>query len=231
MRLATFNIRNGAAEDGPHAWPVRREGFLAALRRLDADVLCLQEVFEFQLDAILGALPDYRHVGVGRDDGLRSGEFVPILFRAAKLSDSGTFWLSSRPDEPGSIDWGARLPRICTWAELDGRIVANVHLDHESELARRNGLELIQRTLAADVICGDLNADVSETCVQSALAAGYQDLGADAGGTFNDFDPSPSTASRIDYVLVRPPVTGTAWVVREPLVSDHWPVVATCAGW
>ena len=226
VRLVSFNIRNGLAADGPFAWPLRRGAFLKLLAALDADVLCLQEVLDFQLDEIGSALADYQYVGVGRDDAKRAGELVPIFYRGLELERAGTFWLSETPTIPGSIAWDARLPRICTWAEFSGLTVANLHLDHESELARTRGIELVLGSLHAEVVCGDFNAEPEEACIKVMASAGYADLGIGQGGTFNNFRADPDDAPRIDYVFVSRPLQGTSKVVREPLVSDHMPVVA-----
>lgn len=199
---------------------------MAELRRLDADVFCLQEVLDFQLDAIVEALPEYNFIGVGRDDGVRAGEFVPVFYRGLSLRESGTFWLSDRPDVEGAIDWGARLPRICTWAKLNGLLIANVHLDHESELARANGVKLVVSRLNADVICGDFNAEPHERAIKQMVSAGYTNLGDGLGGTFNGFDSEPASPPQIDYIFAKPPLSGAAQVVRDVLVSDHWAVVA-----
>ncbi|MHB8634892.1 MAG: endonuclease/exonuclease/phosphatase family protein [Fimbriimonadaceae bacterium] len=226
MRIVTFNIRNGAADDGKFAWPHRVAPFLALLGSLDADVLCLQEVLDFQLEAIVASLPDHRFVGVGRDDGRRGGEFVPIFYRNLDVNATGTLWLSESPTTPGSIAWGARLPRICTWAKFGNLTIANVHLDHESQEARTRGMELILRSLDADVVCGDFNAEPGEPCLAVMAACGYADRGIQLGGTFNNFEAEPRRAPRIDYIFARSSWAGTAEVQRNPLVSDHWPVLA-----
>ena len=226
MRVVTFNIRNGAAADGEFAWANRRTLFLKMLPDFDADVICLQEVLDFQLDEIIAALPDYSWVGVARDDGVRGGEFVPIFYRGPNLEAGGTFWLSDRPQDPGSIAWGARLPRICSWAQFSGFRVANLHLDHESETARTMGARLLLERLSADIVCGDFNAEPGEACIGAMESAGYLDLGRDGGGTFNGFRADSPNAQRIDYVFVRPPLGGRAHVLREPFASDHWQVVA-----
>jgi len=227
LRLVTFNIRNGAAADGAFAWPARRVRFLEFLVGLDADVLCLQEVLDFQLDEISAALTGHSYVGVGRDDGMRAGEFVPIFYpQVLELRDSGTIWLSESPEQPGSIDWGGRLPRICTWAEFSGFSIGNVHLDHESKLARTRSAELLLATRPADVLCGDFNAEPGEPCITAMLESGYEDAAVNGGGTFNDFQPEKQLAPRIDYIFVKPSWPTNAHINRRSLVSDHWPVVA-----
>ena len=229
VRLVSFNIRNGLAADGPFAWPLRRGALLKLLASLDAEVFCLQEVLDFQLDEIGSALADYQYVGVGRDDAKRAGEFVPIFYRGLELQSTGTMWLSETPYVPGSIAWGARLPRISTWARFADITIANLHLDHGSEFARTRGIELLLGQVQADIVCGDFNAEQSEACIQAMGGAGYSDVGQSEGCTFNNFLSGLEGAPRIDYVFVRPPITGSARVVREPMVSDHWPVIAELA--
>lgn len=106
-------------------------------------------------------------VFIGRDDGRLAGEGCAVLFLRAALVPAGpaaAFWLSDSPDRPGSVAWGAHLPRMALSVPLrrppapaasaagggsgggdDGwRIrVFNTHLDHESPEARRRGAALV----------------------------------------------------------------------------------------
>jgi endonuclease/exonuclease/phosphatase family metal-dependent hydrolase len=140
----------------------------------------LQEALAGQLDEILQALPHYRAVGVGRDDGKRSGELTAILYLAERFDvpEQGTFWLSDTPDVPGSKSWGNVLPRICTWARLvdrrtgSGFYVYNLHLSHASQPSRERSAELlaerISKRASSDrvVVLGDLNAGESNPVMQ-----------------------------------------------------------------
>ncbi len=227
MRVVTFNVRYGSADDAEFAWPNRRKPLLDLLEQLDPDILCLQETLYFQLEEIADRLRHFDWIGVGRDDGASSGEFASIFLKGPKPVRSGTFWLSPTPEVPGSMGWGARLPRICTWAELDGLTVANVHLDHESILARKEGVALVLDRLPAHcLLCGDFNATPDEASIQSVLAAGFTDFAAGTGGTYNDFKENPPDPPRIDYIFGRGLTCRKTEVVRHPLVSDHWPVFA-----
>lgn len=70
----------------------------------------MQEVYHNQLNDIAHLLgPTYGHVGVGRDDGKRAGEYSPIFYDRTKfeLVKWKTIWLSPRPDVPGSKGWDA----------------------------------------------------------------------------------------------------------------------------
>lgn len=171
LRLMSFNIRYGTADDGPNRWEVRAPLVLDLIGDEAADVVGLQEALRFQVDAILEARPEYRFVGVGRDDGKDSGEFSGLLYRPDRLElvDSGTFWLSDTPEVPGSMSWGNRLPRICTWGRFRAGESAvfdvyNAHLDHQSAPSRLRSVELIWKRIrdrseaVPFVVMGDFNA-------------------------------------------------------------------------
>ena len=95
----TFNIRYGTANDGENHWDKRKDFLVDVIRAEAPHVLGVQEALHGQLAYILEALPDYAMVGVGRDDGIRKGEYSSILYRRASLSlsRSDTFWFSETP--------------------------------------------------------------------------------------------------------------------------------------
>lgn len=174
LTIATFNVRQAPAKDGPNSWPLRRELFLDVARGLEADVLGTQEPFEEQVEALAGALSGYQVVGVGRSDGRRAGEWSAIFVRRSRLSvvEQGNFWLSPTPEVPGSKGWDAQShPRLCTWALLSDRVsdqqvfVCNSHWDHEGELARRHSAGMIASWLGKRskgipaVVTGDFNCE------------------------------------------------------------------------
>jgi endonuclease/exonuclease/phosphatase family metal-dependent hydrolase len=171
--LVSFNIRYDNPGDGQNAWVHRRAGVVEILRRQAPDIAGLQEALRHQVDQIQDDLPSMAWVGVGRDDGQDSGEFVPIFYRRDRfeLVESGTFWLSETPTRPGSRTWGNTLPRICTWAVLRDRRVGrmirvyNTHLDHQSQESRERSAALIAADIQSRVqpgdsviLLGDLNA-------------------------------------------------------------------------
>lgn len=234
LRLATFNIRNGDAEDGPNSWPHRKDVVVQMLREIDADIFGLQEVMDYQLRFIVGALPEYQSVGVGRIDGASEGEFAPILFREDRLTaaESGWFWLSETPDVPGSVSWNTACERICTWARFGDLIVANTHLDHLSEEARLEGVRLILRRVSADtvVVMGDFNAFPADEPIQEMARHGFLDSGSSLqGSTFHDW--GAMEWGRIDYIFGKGLRMSPAQIVIKKIggrdASDHYPVVAT----
>ncbi len=254
VRVVSFNVRvDTDADEGDRDWRRRRGDVAETLRRVDPDVVGLQEPLAHQLAYLREELPGYDWVGVGRQDGDAAGEYGPVGYRASRfdLRDRSTFWLSETPDEAGSTAWEAAWPRMVTWAELaDGRTgetlyAFNTHLDHESERARRRGASLLRDRL--DDVAGDAPAVVTGDMNCTVDAGAYRVLTADAGRrrrlrdarpaaaddrgpafTFDGFGDAP--AERIDHVLVTADVA-----VRDHRVvarrggapaSDHLPVTA-----
>ncbi len=180
LRVMSFNIRYGTANDGDNHWRHRREMVFQVLRDHRPDVVGLQEALRFQIDEMHEAVAGYGEIAVGRDDGKDAGEASGILYRTARLEvdEHGTFWLSDTPEVPGSRHWGNNITRICTWARLRDRqtgamfYLFNTHLDHQSQPARERGAELIvqriNRRAHPDpiMLTGDLNAGEGNPAVR-----------------------------------------------------------------
>jgi len=98
MRLATFNILHGRS---PADGEVDLDRFAAAVRRLDADVLALQEVDRDQPRSLRADL-----TAVAADAmGARSHRFV-----AALAGTPGATWMAATGDEqPGTATYGIAL--------------------------------------------------------------------------------------------------------------------------
>ena len=253
IRLLSFNVRQDVESDGGNRWENRRDKVVDVFRTWAPDIMGLQEPYRHQLDYILSAFPDYACIGVGRDDGREAGEFSPILFNKTRFAalEGGTFWLSETPDQAGSISWGCRHPRICTWARLSDRqtyqafYVYNTHLDNESLEAREKGMALIvgeirnRRAPQAPVILsGDFNAPPHEQMI-IALCSKNSPAPIDAFASLSPADPARGTyhgftgkplEARIDYIFVSPEWKVTdCRILAEPgpaYSSDHFPIAA-----
>ena len=173
LTVMSFNIRYGTARDGDNAWEYRRDAVIELIDTSRVDVLGVQEALHFQLEEIANAIPRYRRIGVGRDDGAEAGEYSAILIDSSRLEvlEEGTFWFSDTPDVAGSTSWGNDIPRICTWARLQdidsGRSfsVYNVHWDHRSQPSRERAAELLIERIGRNgapadpvIVTGDFNA-------------------------------------------------------------------------
>lgn len=235
--VATFNIRNGRALDGRHAWPFRRAAVLATIRSLAADVVGLQEVYAFQRHYLERRLPHTDWVGDGRN-GAGRGEQCPLVHRTARFERLShiTRWFGDEPARP-TRQPEARFPRIITMGTYrdiaTGRhlVVANTHLDE-----RRPGLRVRSATQLVGwlppgvptVVLGDLNTDDDSVLGPFADHGLVRALPTDAPGTAHAFRGGED-GERLDHVLVSGDlrVLDARVVTDRPagrLPSDHWPV-------
>lgn len=253
LRVMTFNIRYGTADDGANAWPGRRTLVGDVITAFGPSVLGVQEALAFQLEELDALLPGYGRVGVGRDDGMEAGEFSAIFYDRARLEvvSEGTFWFSESPSEPGSTAWGATIPRICSWARFRERasgrtfFVYNNHWDHQAQESRERSAALLLDRIGARVpagdpviVTGDFNAGEDNPAFR--LLVGDADRLRDTFrllhasdtvvGTFNGFEGT-ADGPKIDAILASP-----EWAVLSSAIdrtevagrypSDHFPVTA-----
>lgn len=171
IRVMSYNIRLGVADDGPNKWEIRKVATPAMLADIHPDVFGVQEAYTFQIEYINETCPQYKSVGVGREDGIEKGEHMSVFYNSEKLEllDWGTYWLSETPDVP-SKGWDAACYRTATWTLLKERksgkkfFFVNTHLDHVGFEARKRGLMLLVERIAAMnpdgvpmVLTGDFN--------------------------------------------------------------------------
>jgi endonuclease/exonuclease/phosphatase family metal-dependent hydrolase len=228
LRIMTFNIRYGTADDGDNAWRKRRELLLETIRTDAPDILGLQEALRFQLDEMGAAFKQYGEIGVGRDDGKQAGEYAAILYDKERLepTESGTFWLSDTPEVPGSASWGNHVTRIVTWAHFRDRTcgrslyVFDTHWDHESQISRERSAALLRerirtRGAGADpvLVMGDFNVGEDHPAFLALVRGGGAEAGAGAGSaagaaagaaTGADSAQSGSLSLRDTYRVIHP---------------------------
>ncbi|KAF8698917.1 hypothetical protein AX14_001053 [Amanita brunnescens Koide BX004] len=157
-------------------WSARRIRIAESLLSSNIDIACFQEALVRQvndLSELFGS--DWAWVGVGRNDGIKSGEFNPVFYKttAFKLLSWDTIWLSDSDDpfKPSRYR-GVGLFRICTAARFSsiasGNVftVLNTHLDHQSDEQRRFAASMLltraryeAATTASPVfVTGDFNS-------------------------------------------------------------------------
>lgn len=252
LRVMTYNLRYASAT-GPNAWPERRPLMRELLTNAAPDLIGTQEGLLGQLQDLASDLPDYRWVGVGRDDGQTKGEFMAVFYRPARLEALSTnhFWLSDTPEVPGSTTWGNRNRRMVTWLKFRDRatggefFLLNTHFDHEVQPAREKSATLVRQRLKdlapklPVLLLGDFNADAGRNKAYDLLLADgfFSDawLAAkervnDGVNSFNGFHPPVWRGERIDWILTHGPVQ----VERAEILtfsrdnqfpSDHFPVL------
>ncbi len=153
IRVMTYNIRHseGDRESPENNWDARKGDLADLIERESPDVVGFQEVLPEQMEFLKSRLKSYTFVGEYRNADRTSGEASPIAFRSGRFKavKCGTFWLSETPEAAGSISWGAKYPRVCSYAVLDDSAnglrfaFANTHTDHRSEAAREKGMLLV----------------------------------------------------------------------------------------
>jgi len=85
VRVMSFNIRYGTADDGVNAWPKRKQFLTDTIAAFDPDLLGTQETLAFQREELLGLLHRYEAAGVGRDDGREKGEMAALFYKPARF--------------------------------------------------------------------------------------------------------------------------------------------------
>ncbi len=228
LKVMSYNVRYGTAQDGENAWPKRREMLVRSVEAYDPDIIGVQECLDFQAEYISKELNVYKWIGVGRERN-GTGEMTAILYRHKELIpvESGHFWNSETPEEPGSKSWDTSLTRITSWVkfynwrEKQYFYHFNTHLDHQGKEARKESAHLIAKRIAAlpentpVFLTGDFNALGGKSAPWiAATEGGLKDSWDHAAkkvgpnNTWSGFTgPEESLDRRIDWILFRGPVT------------------------
>jgi len=253
LKVMSFNIRYGAANDGDNSWPHRREMVASTIQSYGPDLLGTQETLPFQAEFLREHLPDYKYVGWSRDDK-PDGEQCGIFYRTERFREleSGQFWLSETPETRNSVSWDSSLPRVATWVLLEDSqsdktplLFVNTHFDHRGKEARRQSAKLLREWIEARpeqqrvVLTGDFNTGENTApwvtlAESSRLVDTYQACPPKeepgGPGTFHGFRGNAGPA-RIDWILCSPTLTVNESTIdrtneqgRYP--SDHFPVTA-----
>jgi endonuclease/exonuclease/phosphatase family metal-dependent hydrolase len=229
LRVMTFNIRYGTANDGENHWDKRKEFLVETIKGFGPDLLGTQETLGFQRDYLAQQLPEYGVLGVGRDDGKDQGEMMALYFKRSRFEklDDGHFWLSETPDKAGSKSWDTSLPRMVTWVKLkdlkheaaQSILFLNTHFDHRGPTARLESARLLRQQIdqlaggASVIVTGDFNsgegsqpynalfatADEKQSPVIDAYRAVHPARAANEG-TATGFDVSKTSGPRIDWI-------------------------------
>jgi endonuclease/exonuclease/phosphatase family metal-dependent hydrolase len=251
VTFLTFNIRYDNPGDGKNSWPARRSWLCEQIRSATPGIFGIQEGLSGQVRYLDSVFTEFRHIGVGREDGKNAGEFSAIFYDTAKFTmvKQSTFWLSPTPNKV-SRGWDAALERICTYGLFEEIIsgsrfwLFNTHFDHVGSVARLKSAELILKKIKQlnkkgypVVLMGDLNCEpdsapvVLLTHTLTDAVTADKSMGMRPGGTFNGFDPAKPSTERIDYILTGyRSYPGSYHVIREcrdgRYASDHFAVFA-----
>jgi len=186
IKIATFNIRyspfnptsyaSGAqvhlTGNGEAPWTSRLPFIIDQIKWESPDIIGFQEVLQHQYHDLKDhpvLQTDYTSIGVGRDDGMTRGEYVPLFWKTDKFKALSVehFWLSEQSDVPGSIGWNAGQTRMVTMVHLQSIILSDMGRDKDSSFFVMNthfddrGLEA--RTESAKLILKRSNKIIAET--------------------------------------------------------------------
>ncbi|KAF6813453.1 endonuclease exonuclease phosphatase family protein [Colletotrichum sojae] len=245
LRVVSQNVRYATENPTPkeELWKVRGPRLIDQLRFIttghEAAFICLQEVLYSQLEDIQTWLgPGWAHIGVGRDDGARDGEFSPVFYQTGRweCERSTTLWLSKTPETP-SRGWDAALNRIVTLGEFIDKqtgtrvVVMSTHFDHIGVVAREESAKLILR-IAREwskgakgkpptvlLLAGDFNSAPEDNAYKTMVApdSGMADVSTKLPKqhhygndiTYTSFDEPNEKPQRIDFVFVKDPGPAT----------------------
>lgn len=220
--------------DSRWRWPA----LATHLARLDADVVCLQEIEQPVFSALHAQLGLLGYSGIFRRKGLGKPDGCAVFSRDANVRR-----LSDEPHYYG--DDSGHLALLVDF-EHDGRrfSIANTHVKWQPPTAPVEGghglretTELFER-IAADatrrtwIACGDFNATPDSEIVRRILARGFRDPFEATAYTAN----ANGRKKKIDYLFATPDLVGRS----RPLVpiqddtplpsesqpSDHLAIVA-----
>ena len=224
MKVASYNIRFANRNDSinGNGWGQRCPVIADLIRYHDFDIFGTQEGQFHQVEELKNKLREYDYIGVGRDDGMKRGEFTAIYYKTDRfeLLDEGNFWLSSTPDYP-SLGWDADQVRLCTWGKFKDKqtgfvfMFFNLHADHVGVKSRDESVSLVLQKIKKSggklpvILTGDFNADQNSRCYMTivnskVLSDAYECAGIRYAvtGTFNAFDPNRKTTTRIDHIFL-----------------------------
>jgi endonuclease/exonuclease/phosphatase family metal-dependent hydrolase len=251
LSVMTYNIRYASFNEDQENWNNRKEGVVNLLHQ--HDFVGLQEATPVQINDIMEAVgEEYGLISRTREKDPTQGEASPLLFKKDKwqIIDSGTFWLSSTPDIPGSNTWGAAYNRVVSYGIFKSRdskdsiMVVNTHYDHVSQEARIKSTILIKNRLGnyinklPFVFMGDLNVEDNNDVyayinAEMKLKDSYREIQPEFSFQDNTFHGwiSDTAISRIDYIFINNLISVRTAKVnmsksKNMYPSDHLPLEA-----
>ena len=249
ISIISFNIRLDYPGDKLNNWQYRKEHIIRMIQIEHPAVLCTQELLNNQRLYLAESLPEYEHIGVGRDDGEHGGEHMAIFYRhdLYELLSHGNFWLSETPEHV-SCGWDAACNRITTWGYFKSKETGNTfycfntHLDHVGKIAREESIKLILNKIneistdkfAAIFLAGDFNTTCNDS-IFSPLSILLKETRTEAPqsdncGTYHNFGKVNDNIV-IDHIFFKNAQPKNFQTLNKniygtPYISDHFPVKA-----
>jgi endonuclease/exonuclease/phosphatase family metal-dependent hydrolase len=253
VKLMTYNLRLSLASDGLNSWAHRKDFMVDQINFYAPDIMGTQEGLPGQVHYLKKHLKNYDYIGIGREGSDEKGEHAAVFYNTDRFRvlKHHTFWLSQTPGKM-SKGWDAAYLRICTYGLFQNKKnakqfwVFNIHLDNKGEVARRESVKLILRTMKEVntrglpvILMGDFNSlpgsdvmkELSKHFYESRRISKTAPFGPE--GTFNNFEFGETGNQRIDYIMIEkkcPVIVKKYAVLRNSrnhrYPSDHFPVYA-----
>lgn len=245
IRVMSYNLRCINPMDlGKKTWFYRADLIIKSIEKEQPGIIGFQETTKWQYDYLCDTMKGYDSIITYRDNAFNS-EGCPVFFCTDlyTLIEKGSFWLSETPDVM-SKDWDAACYRICSYAILKDKatgkefVVFNTHLDHVSDTARINGIQVVLDKIAdfgslPAILMGDLNAEEDTKTYESAtvnfLDVKYQTSNTMTSCTYHNFGKELDR-NCIDYVMISKKgfKVNSYKVITETYdgvyTSDHFPL-------
>ena len=245
MTIMSCNVRCFAPDDlFEKSWFYRAKLIASTIDQVKPDIIGFQEVTWLHYGYLQDVMPGYASTIMYRDDFILS-EGCPIFYRTDKfeLVDQGGFWLSETPDVM-SKDWGSACYRVCSYTILKQKsngknfVVFNTHLDHVSDQARINGIDVVLEKIKQfdDIpafLMGDFNAKPNSKTLK-AVEPYFDDAQVvapitEGGCTYQNWG-AKLDSTRIDYIVAsKGKMNITEYAVCKTLYngvysSDHFSI-------
>ncbi len=223
LRVATFNARHGARDNGF----VSHRGLVDSCRSLDAEILALQELDRHVIRSWFRDQPAYIARSLGMEHVTAHAKRTPVggsqcnaLCARGRFEDVEVIELPREPDDE------RRVAIICRVVLAGATVsVACTHLQHGGGKPREQLAAVVEtmfRRPTPRIIAGDFN--LAEEEVEPILAArGFR--AAPSGATF----PARTPRRRIDWIAVDSTLEVVGSRLHQPVVGDHCPLVADIA--
>ena len=248
--VISYNIRYDNKWDEKNSWTTRKKSIIRIFEKYSPSFIGTQEGLVHQIHYMDSVLTKYDFIGVGREDGIKKGEFCAIYYEsdAYNVIESSTFWLSDTPENV-SIGWDAALERICTYGLFEHKTdkkqiwVFNAHFDHIGDIARGKSSELILEKIndlnsfsGSIILMGDFNSvpnSMPINTIQKKLKDAFNiSLNKPKGpiGTYNGFNEDQPIEKRIEYIFLKNIEVLNHEHINDRLennnhISDHLPVM------
>jgi endonuclease/exonuclease/phosphatase family metal-dependent hydrolase len=224
----TYNVTHANKNNGKQ----RESGNIEVIKKLNSDLLCLQEVIEDknQLKSIQDALPGYGWVGDKRNAHIKGAsiwlrlatnfpffhaqdEYCPIFYNKQKfeLINAETFGINTPDSYLPRIAVIACLKEIASGKEL---CVCNTHLDHKYENVRTEQAQLIARKLTQKcgdrpiILMGDFNTtfdkDMKKVLTQDGFTHAKTKARVVEGADFTHEKGSTKKLIECDHIFIKP---------------------------